>query len=117
VLRLAADEDFNNVILRGARRRNADLDVVRVQDVAGLSGADDSTVLEWAAREERVLFTHDANTMTAQAYQRIKAGEPMPGLFAVPRDVPVGVAIEDLLLIAEYSSEEDWQGRVSYLPL
>jgi hypothetical protein len=40
----------------------------------------------------------------------------MPGLFAVPRDVPVGVVIEDLLLIAEYSSEEDWQGRVTYLP-
>ncbi len=46
MLRLPADEDFNNVILRGARRRNADLDIVRVQDVAGLSGADDSTVLE-----------------------------------------------------------------------
>lgn len=46
MLRLAADEDFNNVILRGARRRNADLDIVRVQDIAGLSGADDPTVLE-----------------------------------------------------------------------
>lgn len=117
MLRLAADEDFNNVILRGAQRRNADLDIVRVQDVAGLSGADDPTVLEWTAREDRVLFTHDVNTMTAQAYQRIKSGEPMPGLIAVPRDVPVGVAIEDLLLIAEYSTEEDWQERVSFLPL
>lgn len=117
MLRLAADEDFNNVILRGARRRNADLDIVRVQDVAGLSGADDPTVLEWAAREGRALFTHDVNTMTAHAYQRIKDGEPMPGLFAVPRGVPVGTAIEDLLLIAEYGSEEDWQGRVFYIPL
>ena len=117
MLRLAADEDFNNVILRGARRRNADLDIVRVQDVAGLSGADDPTVLEWAAREGRALFTHDVNTMTAHAYQRIKDGVPMPGLFAVPRDVPVGTAIEDLLLIAGYSSEEDWQGQVFFLPL
>lgn len=64
-----------------------------------------------------MLFTHDVNTMTAHAYQRIKDGEPMPGLFAVPRDVPVGIVIEDLLLIAEYGSEEDWQGRVFYLPL
>lgn len=117
MLRLAADEDFNNVILRGARRRNADLDIVRVQDVAGLSGAEDPTVLEWEAGERRVLFTHDVNTMTAHAYQRIKDEAPMPGLFAVPRDVPVGTAIEDLLLIAEYGSEEDWQGRVFYLPL
>jgi hypothetical protein len=117
VLRLAADEDFNNVILRGARRRNAELDIVRVQDVAGLSGARDPAVLEWAAREDRILFTHDVNTMTAHAYRRIKAGDPMPGLFVIPRDVPVGVVIEDMLLIAEYGSREDWQGRVFYLPL
>ena len=41
----------------------------------------------------------------------------MPGLIAVPRDVPVGVVIEDMLLIAEYGSPQDWQGRVFYLPL
>ena len=117
MLRLAADEDFNNVVLRGAWRRNADLDIVRVQVVAGVPGANDPTVLEWAAREDRFLFTHDVNTMTAQAYQRIKNGAPMPGLIAVLRDVPAGDAIEDLLLIAEYSSEEDWRGQVSYLPL
>jgi len=49
MLRLAADENFNNDILRGLLRRVSDMDIVRIQDV-GLSGADDSTVLEWAAR-------------------------------------------------------------------
>jgi hypothetical protein len=34
---LAADENFNNDILRGLLRRKADLDMVRVQH-AGLSG-------------------------------------------------------------------------------
>jgi hypothetical protein len=116
VLLLAADEDFNNRILRGVRRRNQYVDIVRVQD-AGLSGAKDPKVLEWAAEEGRVLFTHDVNTMTACAYQRAKDGQPMPGLFAVPRDVPIGVVIEDMLLIAECSSEDDWEGRVDYLPL
>jgi hypothetical protein len=40
VLRLAADENFNNDIIRGLTRRNPDLEIIRVQD-AGLSGADD----------------------------------------------------------------------------
>lgn len=53
MLTLAADEDFNNDIIRGARRRTPDADIVRVQD-AGLSGMDDEAVLEWAAREGRV---------------------------------------------------------------
>jgi hypothetical protein len=45
MLRLAADENFNNNILRGLLRRHPGLDVFRIQDV-GLSGADDPTVLE-----------------------------------------------------------------------
>ena len=55
MLRLCADENFNNDILRGLLRRKADLDIVRVQDV-GLSGADDPTVLDWTAKEGRRLW-------------------------------------------------------------
>jgi hypothetical protein len=68
MLPMAADENFNNEILRGLRRRDPSLDIVRVQD-AGLSGADDPTVLEWAASQQRVLLTHDVSTMTAHAYE------------------------------------------------
>jgi len=116
MIRLAADEDFNNHIVRGALRKNPDVDIVRVQDV-GLSGASDPRVLEWAAQEERVLFTHDVNTMTKHAKQRATDDEPMPGLFAVPRDVPVGSAIEDVLLIAECSLEGEYEGQVRFLPV
>jgi len=55
MLRLAADENFNNDIVRGLLRRKPDLDIVRVQEV-GLSGADDPTILEWTAQEGRVLL-------------------------------------------------------------
>ena len=63
MLRFAADENFNNNIVRGLLRRNPDLDIVRVQDV-GLSNADDATILEWAAQEGRILLTHDVSTVT-----------------------------------------------------
>jgi hypothetical protein len=67
MLALAVDENFNNDTVRGILRRKPDLNIVRVQD-AGLSGAEDPTVLEWAARQRRVIFTHDASTMTHHAY-------------------------------------------------
>ena len=63
MISLAADENFNNDIIRGLLRRSPDLDIVRVQD-AGLSGADDPAVREWAAREVRLLLTHDVTTIT-----------------------------------------------------
>lgn len=58
MLRYAADENFNNDIVWGLLRRNAELDIVRVQD-AGLTQADDPTVLAWTADEGRILLTHD----------------------------------------------------------
>lgn len=114
--RFAADENFNGRILRGLFRRNPNLDIVRVQDV-GLSGADDPTTLDWAASEGRVLLTHDVATITRYANERTNTGLPMPGVFEVGRAVPIGQAIEDLLLIAECSLEGEWEGQVRYLPL
>ena len=113
---LAADENFNNDIVRGVLRRNPRLDIVRIQDV-GLSGADDEAVLEWAAREGRVLLTHDLSTLTRYAYDRVKARLPMPGVFEVGRAMPVGAAIEDILLLAELSLPGEWEGQIRYLPL
>ncbi|MDJ1168553.1 DUF5615 family PIN-like protein [Roseofilum sp. BLCC_M154] len=114
--RFLADENFNNQIVRGVLRQSPDVDIVRVQDV-GLSGVDDPTVLEWAAQEERIVLTHDVATMTTFAYQRIQAGLLMPGLFEVSRRVPVGLAIEEIILIAQCSLEGEWEGQVRFLPL
>jgi len=49
-VRFLADENFDNRILAGLRRRLPALDVLRVQD-AGLIGAEDPEILAWAARK------------------------------------------------------------------
>jgi hypothetical protein len=116
MLRLATDEDFNNRILRGVLRRNPGLDILRAQD-AGLRGRGDDEVLEWAASEGRVLLTHDVATMRQFAEERIAAGLPMPGAFELAQDVPIGIAIEEILLLAECSLEGEWEGQIRFLPL
>ena len=72
-MKFAADENFDNDILRGLFRVLPNLDMVRVQD-AGLSGIEDPEVLEWCARENRILLTHDVRTITKFAYDRLEAG-------------------------------------------
>ncbi len=116
-MRLLLDENFNNDVLRGLLRRKPDVDVVRAQDIEAISGASDPDVLAWAAQERRVLFTHDVATMTAYATERIEAGQPMPGVFIVGQDVPVGQAVDDMLLLIECSREGEWEGLVLHLPL
>lgn len=115
-IKLAADENFNNDILRALVRRLPALDITRVQDV-GLTGADDPTVLAWAAAEGRVLLTHDVSTMTRFAYERSASGDPMPGVFEVPVTLATRAAVEDLVLIAECSEPGEWAHQVRYLPL
>lgn len=116
MLKFLADENFDNTILRGLRRRKSDIDCVRVQDVQ-LSGADDPTVLAWAAQEERVLLTHDVATITRYAYERIAQGQPMPGVIEVRTDASVGQVIEDILIILECLTTGELDGQILYLPL
>jgi len=105
MLRLAADENFNAGII-----------IVTVQD-AGLSGSDDRAVREWAARDDRIVLTHDVTTLIGYALDRVAAGQPMPGVFAVRSDGPIGSTIEDIALLAECSEEDEWDGQVCFLPL
>jgi len=116
MLLLVADENFNNNIVRGLLRQKPDLDIVRVQDV-GLRGKEDSVILEWAAKEGRVLLTHDAATMSYYAYERVKGGKLMPGIIEVADDLPIKRVIEDILLLAEYSERGERENQIIYLPL
>jgi predicted nuclease of predicted toxin-antitoxin system len=116
VLRLVSDENFNADILRGLYRRRPDLDVVRVQDV-GLSATPDPDVLAWAAAEGRVLLTHDRDTMPNFAYDRVRAGQPLPGVFLVSDLMPVGQAIDEILLAVECLLPEECKDLVRFFPL
>jgi Domain of unknown function (DUF5615) len=88
MLLLLIDENFNHRILRGLRLRVPALDVVIAQETA-MQGLQDPLLLREAAGLQRVLVTHDLKTMPRYAYARVAAGEPMPGIIAVPDDLPI----------------------------
>jgi predicted nuclease of predicted toxin-antitoxin system len=117
MLRLLADENLDNDIVRGTQRRRPGLDILRAQS-AGLSEADDPAILAWAAQERRVVLTHDVTTMTRFAIERIRRSEPMAGLFIVRQEgAALSRIIEDLLLLDECSETAEWVDRIEYLPL
>lgn len=116
MLRLITDEDLHAGIIRGVIGRIPHLDLVRAAD-AGLMQTPDPVILDWAASEGRIVVTHDANTMTLHAYDRIRTGTPMPGLIVLPQSLPIGVAIEELVTLIACSRDDEWNGRVLFLPL
>ena len=116
MLKLVSDENFNADILRGLYRQHPDLDVVRVQDI-GLKASPDSDILAWAAAEGRILLTHDRDTMPYHAYERVRAEQPMPGIFLVSDRMPIGQAIEELLLAVDCLTPEECKDFVRFFPL
>jgi len=111
MLRLASDADVHGAILRGVRRRQPDIDLVRVQDVLP-EGTPDREVLAWAAAENRALITNDRDTMVGFAYPRAASGEPVRGLIVTTNAQSIGDAIDDILLVAEYMPEEESRDQV-----
>jgi hypothetical protein len=99
-----------------AKTRRPGLDLVRVQD-SGLAGADDPDILAWAAEHDRIVLTHDRATMPDFAYERVAARQPMAGVFVLNDRIPVGQAIEEILLMDECSEQQEWLGRAVHLPL
>lgn len=116
MLRLASDENLHGRLVRALQRQSPRLDLVRIND-AGLRGADDPTVLEWAATENRILLTHDRQTMIDFAFDRVRQELPMPGLFVVDDDASFSLIVNDILLLNEASEQDEWSDRVLFLPM
>lgn len=116
MIKLVSDENFDDDIVRGLLRRLPELQVVRVHDV-DLKATPDPIILAWAAGEGRVLLTHDRDTVPDFAYDRVRAGESMPGVFLVSDHMQKGQAIEELFLALQCLTPEDCKDQVHYFPL
>jgi hypothetical protein len=116
VIRLLADQNFNGRILKGLVRSEPTIDIVHVRDI-GLSAETDFGILERAAVDGRVLLTHDRQTVPGFAYARVSAGELMPGVFLISKMLPIGQAIDEILLAVQCMSPEECRDIVKYFPM
>jgi hypothetical protein len=115
-VRFLADADLNRTIVNGVVRREPALDFLTAHS-AGLRGMNDIEVLDLAARQQRVLVSHDIGTMPLHFRAFGNAGNRSAGVFLVPQSLDVRTAIENLLLIWSVSEASEWEGRLMWLPL
>ena len=114
--RFLADNDLNDAIVRGVMRREPGIEFVRLRKL-GLEKTPDRAVLEFAAREQWIVVSHDVNTMTAAALAILDAGQEMHGLLLVHQSDPIAPTIDSLMLIWSASEADEWIGLVEHLPL
>lgn len=82
-----------------------------------MRGADDQTLLRFAAAEKRILLSHDVETLVGYAWERVRSGMPMPGVIVALPDRPIGQVIEDLEVLLLASQPEEFEAQIRSLPL
>ena len=114
-IRFQADADLNQVIVSAVVRRVPAIDF-RTATSAGLAGLNDQEVLAIAARDGRVLVTHDQATMPRHFGEFLRS-QRSPGLIVVPQHLPIGEVVDDLMLIWTATNAEEWTDRIAFLPI
>jgi len=114
MIRFQADADVNINIVRGVLRREPTIDFQTAQE-ANLVGLKDDLVLKKAAKEGRILVTHDQKTMPIH-FSNFIIRQESPGVLIAPQNSPMGKIIDDLILIWCASEPDEWINRIRHLP-
>lgn len=114
-VRFQADNDLDQRIVVATLRLDPAIDF-RTAPAAGLHNVPDEQVLAYAAREGRVLVSHDRRTMPEHFGLFLYAGATSPGLIIVSTKLPVGRAAEWLHLLWEATSAEEYVNSIYDLP-
>jgi len=110
--RFQADEDLNVKIVAGLLRREPSLDFQTAKN-ANTLGLDDWDVLATAARNGRILVSHDRETMPAH-FARFIPETASAGLLIVSQKIEIREAIKQVLLVWEASDAKS--NRIGCLP-
>jgi hypothetical protein len=115
MIRFLADADLNHAIVKGCRRQEPAMDFLSANE-ANLEGIPDADVLAIAAEQDRILVTHDRQTMPRHFGAFLMSGRSSPGVFLVSQQVPIGEVIEVLVLIWAASDLAEWKNRIVNIP-
>lgn len=117
-IRFLVDEDTPHAIRDGLWLRQLEIEIRVVgEDIAPPLDAKDPEILSWIEHEGFILITSNRSTMPAHFKDHLEAGKHIPGILIINRSTSYGQIINDLLLIWEASSIEEYRDRIEYIPL
>jgi predicted nuclease of predicted toxin-antitoxin system len=116
MVRFLADADLNYAIVKGCRRHEPAMDFLSANE-ARLQGVPDPEVLALAAEQNRILVTHDLETMPGHFGEFLMRRESSPGVFLVSQYAAIGEVIDELVLVWAASDAEEWENRIVSIPL
>jgi hypothetical protein len=114
-IRFQADNDLKFAIVKAVRKREPAIDFASALE-SGLDGVSDPELLKWAARDNRILVSHDRRTMLNHFRNHLAAGKHSPGLIIVAQGTPIGSILEGIILFWAATDPQEWRDQAYHLP-
>jgi len=110
------DENVDPEYVRQLRRRNLDLIVRMVGEPATPArGTLDPEILDWCEATGFILVTNNRRSMPVHLADHFAQGRHMPGILILNPNLSMGKILDELVLIAGASFENEYQDRIEYL--
>lgn len=118
MLKYLMDENVNPVYLNQLRRRESDLIIRAVGEPdTPPKGTLDPEILIWCEVHNFVLLTNNRKSMPVHLADHIIQGRHVPGIFIFNPDMGIGETLDELMVIAEGSFDEEYQDQIIHLPI
>jgi hypothetical protein len=117
-LKYLMDENVDPVYAAQLRRQRSDLIVWTVGEPNTPNrGTLDPEILCWCEEQGFILVTNNRRSMPVHLRDHLADGGHIPGIFILNPTLSIGNTIEELILIAEGSLEDEYRNQIIHLPL
>ncbi|MDE0469539.1 MAG: DUF5615 family PIN-like protein [Candidatus Poribacteria bacterium] len=80
-------------------------------------GTSDPEILRWCEQNDFSLITNNRKSMPQHLADHLSAGHHIPGIFTINLNASIGLIIEQLILIAGASDEDEYIDQIVFIPL
>lgn len=117
-IRYLLDENLSPSYREQLLRRQPDLMVWMIGD-PGVppKGTLDPEILRWCEENTFILVTNNRRSMPVHLADHLAEGRHVPGILVLRLKAEIRQIIEDLILIAAVSDDDEYQERIDYIPL
>jgi hypothetical protein len=117
-LKYLMDENVNPMYANQLRRQEPDLVIMAVGEPhTPVQGTLDPEILCWCEEHDFILVTNNRRSMPVHLREHIELGRNMPGIFVLNPNLSIGRNIDELILIAKGSFQDEYQNQIIHLPL
>ncbi len=112
------DENISPKLRKALNREYPEMVVWRVGDPSAPQlKTPDPEILLWCEAKDFSLVTNNRASMPIHLAEHLAAGRHIPGIFILSRKMSMGEVIEELALIWEATTPDEYANMINFLPV